>query len=120
VNGSAPADPETAAWARKIWLAYALVTIAGALALLAIYVDAYDDYDIGDRLRGLGRFTRRAMTLLTFPLGLPAGLVADGPLSGAFGCGGENDPCAIFVLWQAQFAALLAQIVGLGWLTRRL
>ncbi len=120
MSESAPAGPKGAASARKIWLAYALVTIAGALVLLALYVNAYDDYDIGDRLRGLGRFTRRAMNIVTFPLGLPAGLIADGPLKGAFGCGDENDPCAIFTLWQAQFAALVAQIVGLGWLTRRL
>jgi hypothetical protein len=115
----APADMSAGAWARKLWLVYAVAAIAGAVVLLAIYVNAYDDDDIGDRLRGLGRFTRRAMFALTFPLGLPAGLLADGPLHDAFGCGGENEPCAIFVLWQTQFTALVAQIVALRWLVAR-
>ncbi len=64
MSESAPADRETGAWARKIWLAYTLITLAGALVLLAVYVNAYDDYDIGARLRGLGRFTRRAMNIV--------------------------------------------------------
>jgi hypothetical protein len=119
VNENAPADRKTGAWARKIWLAYTLIALAGALALLAVYVNAYDDYDIGDRLRGLGRFTRKSMSLLTFPLGMPAGLLADGPLRAAFGCGDANEPCAIFVTWQVQFTALVAQIVFLRWLIAR-
>ncbi len=116
---SAPADRKTDAWARKIWLAYTLITLAGALLLLAVYVNAYDDYDIGDRLRALGRFTRSSMSVLTFPLGLPAGLLADGPLHDAFGCGEANEPCAVFVTWQAHFAALVAQIAILRWLIGR-
>lgn len=119
MSESAPADRKTGAWARKIWLAYTLITLAGALLLLAIYVNAYDDYDIGDRLRALGRFTRSSMSVLTFPLGLPAGLLADGPLHDAFGCGEPNEPCAIFVVWQAQFAALVAQIAVLRWFIGR-
>jgi hypothetical protein len=119
VSGEAPGNRKAGAGARKIWFAYALVTVACALALLAAYVKACDDYDIGDRLRGLGRFTRQAMTILAFPLGLPAGLLADGPLHDACGCRDENEPCAIFVLWQAQFVALVAQIVLLRWLIAR-
>ncbi len=105
--------------ARKIWLAYAIATVVGALVLLAIYVNAYDDYDVGDRLRALGGVTRRAMLLVTFPLGLPARLLADGPLRAAFGCGDDNDPCAIFVDWQTLFAALVAQIVLLRYVIAR-
>ncbi|MGJ0509544.1 MAG: hypothetical protein ACR652_20970 [Methylocystis sp.] len=111
MSEGAPTASSAGDRARKIWLAYAILAIAGALALLAIYVNAYDDYDVGDRLRGLGRVVRRAMAILTFPLGAPAGWLADGPLHDAFGCGEETAPCAIFVLWQAQFGALVAQVV---------
>lgn len=119
MSGAAPAGRKPGAWARSLWLAYAVAAIAAALVLLAIYVNAYDDYDIGPRLRGLGRFTRRAMTILAFPLGLPAGFLAAGPLHDALGCGDENEPCAIFVIWQAQFAALVAQLALLRWLIAR-
>jgi hypothetical protein len=105
--------------ARKLWLAYAVSTVACALVLLAAYVNAYDDYDIGDRLRSLGRFARHAMDVITFPLGLPAGFLADGPLHNAFGCGDQNEPCAVFVVWQAQFTALVAQIAVFRWLLAR-
>lgn len=111
--------PAPGALARRVWLAYALVTVAAALLIFTAYVNTYDDYDVGPRLRGLGRFTRQAMLALTFPLGWPARLLADGPLSAAFGCGDENDPCAIFVLWQTLFAALVAQIVLLRWAIAR-
>jgi hypothetical protein len=120
VSESAPADRSAGAWARKIWLAYTLIALAGALTLLALYVNAFDDYDIGDRLRALGRFTRTSMSVLTFPLGLPAGLLADGPLRATFGCGEATEPCAVFVTWQVQFAALAAQIVFLRWLVARI
>jgi hypothetical protein len=50
---------------------------------------------------------------------MPAGLLADGPLRAAFGCGDANEPCAIFVTWQVQFTALVAQIVFLRWLIAR-
>jgi hypothetical protein len=112
VNENAPADRKTGGWARKIWLAYTLIAIAGALMLLAVYVNAYDDYDIGDRLRALGGFTRRAMLALGFPLSLPASLLT-GPLDAAFGCGDANEPCAVFVMWQTLFAALVAQVAAL-------
>ena len=48
-----------------------------------------------------------------------AGLLADGPLRATFGCGEANEPCAVFVTWQVQFAALVAQIVLLRWLIAR-
>lgn len=102
------------ALARKLWLFYALASMTAALVLLAAYVNVYDDYDVGPRLRGLGLFTRRAMLALSFPSSLPASLLTS-PLSAAFGCGDENDPCAIFVMWQTLFAALIAQIVLLRW-----
>ncbi|WP_442755022.1 hypothetical protein ACNHKD_18895 [Methylocystis sp. JAN1] len=105
--------------ARKIWLFYAIATVAAGLVLLALYVNAYDDYDIGDRLRGVGRFARRAMTLLSFPLGPSVGLLADEPLERAFGCGDPNEPCAFFVHWNTRFAALVAQIGLLRWAVAR-
>ncbi|WP_363350866.1 hypothetical protein [Methylocystis echinoides] len=111
MSGDAEASGKAERLARKIWLLYAIATITAALVLLAIYVNAYDDYDVGERLRGLGRFTRRAMLILSFPISLPAGALAAGPLSGAFGCGDDNEPCAIFVIWQTLFVALAAQIV---------
>lgn len=101
--------------ARKIWLAYSIAAVAAALVLLAIYVNAYDDYDIGDRLRGVGRFARQVMALISAPLGPLAGLLADPPLERAFGCGDPNEPCAFFVNWNTRFAALVAQIILLRW-----
>lgn len=102
------------AGARRLWLVYAVATVAAALVLLAIYVNQYDDFDVGDRLRQTGRFVRRAMAALSFPLGFAAGL-AEGPLDAAFGCGDANEPCAVFVDWNLRFAALVAQIVALRW-----
>ena len=108
------------AGAHKRWLFYTIATIAGALILLAIYVNAYDDYDVSDRLRGLGRFARSGMRALSFPLGLPVGALANAPLESALGCGDPNEPCAVFVDWHTHFAALVAQIVALRWwLSRR-
>jgi hypothetical protein len=105
--------------ARKVWLYYAIATIVAALALLAIYVNAYDDYDVSDRLRGVGRFARQGMLLLSFPLGPLSGFLADAPVERAFGCGDPNEPCAFFVNWNARFAALAAQIVLLRWAIAR-
>lgn len=105
--------------ARKIWLAYSIATVVAALVLLAIYVNAYDDYDIGDRLRGVGRFARQAMALISAPLGPLAGFLSDAPLERAFGCGDPNDPCAFFSYWNTRFAALVAQIALLRlWIAR--
>jgi hypothetical protein len=119
VTGHVARDRKAGALARRLWLLYALATIMAALILLAVYVNTYDDYDVGDRLRGLGGFTRRAMLALGFPVSLPASLLT-GPLDAAFGCGDANEPCAVFVLWQTQFAALVAQIVALRWWIGRL
>ncbi len=58
------------------------------------------------------------MLALGFPLSLPAHLLT-GQLDAAFGCGDENEPCAIFVMWQTLFAALVGQIVLLRWLIAR-
>lgn len=119
MSGAAETDARAGRLARNIWLFYALATIAAALALFAAYVNIYDDYDIGPRLRGLGRFTRQAMLALGFPLSFPVSLLAAGPLNVAFGCGDENDPCAIFVFWQTLFATLVAQIALLRWIIAR-
>lgn len=104
---------------RVAWLAYAVATVALSIAVLAIYVTAYDDYDLSERLRATGRFARQAMRALSFPLGAPIGWLLAPPLEKSFGCGDENEPCAIFVNWNTHFAALLAQIVLLRWLIRR-
>ena len=112
MSGDAPRPRPTGALARRLWLLYALASICAALVLLAVYVNTYDDYDVGDRLRALGGFTRRAMLALGFPLSLPASLLT-GPLDAAFGCGDANEPCAVFVMWQTLFAALVAQVAAL-------
>ena len=100
---------------RLAWLAYAIATVALSIALLAIYVIAYDDYDLSERLRATGRFVRQAMRALSFPLGAPIGALLNAPLEKTFGCGDENQPCAVFVDWNTHFAALLAQIVLMRW-----
>ena len=104
---------------RLAWLAYAIATVAVSIALLAIYVTAYDDYDLSERLRATGRFVRQGMRALSFPLGALIGALLNPPLERSFGCGDENEPCAVFVDWDTHFAALLAQIVFLRWLVRR-
>jgi hypothetical protein len=104
---------------RVAWLAYAIATVALSFAVLAIYVNAYDDYDLSERLRATGRFARQAMQALSFPLGAPVGWLLDPPLEQSFGCGDENEPCAIFVNWNTHVAVLLAQIVLLRWLIRK-
>ncbi len=99
------------ALARRLWLAYALTATTGALVLLAAYVNVYDDDDVSARLRALGRFSRRAMWLLSFPAGPAAAALAQAPLERAFGCGDADAPCAFFVAWNVFFAGLAAQIV---------
>lgn len=105
--------------ARRIWLAYTALAIVASLVVLTIYVTTYDDYDISDRLRATGRFARKAMRVLSFPLGLPIGALLNGPLEKALACGDESEPCAIFIDWHTHFAALLAQIALLRWLIVR-
>ncbi|MGJ0502948.1 MAG: hypothetical protein ACR65X_04235 [Methylocystis sp.] len=103
---------------RAAWVAYAIATVALSIAVLAIYVNAYDDYDLSERLRATGRFVRQAMRALSFPLGA-IGALLNSPLEKSFGCGDANEPCAVFVDWNMRFAALLAQIILLRWLIRR-
>ncbi len=102
-----------------IWLAYTAIAIVGALTLLAIYVNIYDDYDVSDRLRAAGALTRRVMWVLSLPLGLPVGALASTPMEAAFGCGEAREPCAVFVDWNLRFATIVAQIVLLRWLVAR-
>jgi len=113
--------PQDGRWRflRGAWLAYAIATVALSIAVLAIYVTAYDDYDLSERLHATGRFTRQAMRAVSFPLGAPTGWLLNPPLEKSFGCGDENEPCAVFVAWNTHFAALLAQIVLLRWLIAR-
>ena len=113
--------PQDGRWRflRVAWLVYAIATIALSIAVLAIYVTAYDDYDLSERLQATGPFARQAMRAVSFPIGAPIGWILDPPLEKAFRCGDENEPCAVFVNWNTHFAALLAQIVLLRWLIRR-
>ncbi|MGD9542694.1 MAG: hypothetical protein AB7F41_02385 [Methylocystis sp.] len=113
--------PQDGRWRllRIAWLVYAIATIALSIAVLAIYVTAYDDYDLSERLSAAGRFLHQAMRALSFPLGAPVGALLTSPLEHSFGCGHVNDPCAVFVDWNARFAALLTQIVLLRWLIGR-
>ncbi|TLG78178.1 hypothetical protein [Methylocystis sp. B8] len=113
--------PQDGRWRflRVAWLAYAIATVALSIAVLAIYVTACDDYDLSERLRATGRFTRQAMRAVSFPLGAPTGWLLNPPLEKSFGCGDENEPCAAFVDWNTHFAALLAQIILLRWLIAR-
>ena len=115
------APPQNRRWRllRVAWLAYAIATVTLSIAVLAIYVTAYDDYDLSERLRAAGRFSRQAMGALSFPLGTPVGWLLEPSLEKSFGCGDANEPCAVFVDWNTHFAALLAQIVLLRWLIGR-
>jgi hypothetical protein len=118
VSDSPPQDGR-ARFLRVAWLAYAIATVALSLAVLAIYVNAYDDYDLSERLRAAGRFARQAMRAVSFPLGAPIGWLLDPALEKSFGCGDEYEPCAIFINWNTHVAALLAQIVLLRRLIQR-
>lgn len=111
-------DAPKGGFAGKLWLAYAVITILCSLAALAIYVNTYDDYDVSERLRATGLFMRRAMSVLSFPLGFVFALT-DEPLQRAFGCEGAEAPCSLFVAWHTRFAAVLAQIALLRWLVAR-
>jgi hypothetical protein len=115
------APPQNRRWRllRVAWLAYAIATVALSIAVLAIYVTAYDDYDLSERLRAAGRFSRQAMRALSFPLGTPVEWLLEPSLEKSFGCGDANEPYAVFVDWNTHFAALLAQIVLLRWLIGR-
>jgi hypothetical protein len=106
--------------ASKLWLIYTIAAILGSLAVLATYVNEYDNTGVTQRLRAAGAFTRMAMQVLSFPLGLPLGAAANPILERYFGCSvpGE-EPCATFIDWWTHFAAILVQVLLLGWLVRR-
>ena len=106
--------------ASRAWLAYTAGVVAGALLVLAIYINAYDDYGVTARLAATGSFTRAAMQALSFPLGFPIGAIADPILGRNFNCEAQSEPCATFVAWWTRCAAILVQILLLRWLAQRL
>jgi magnesium-transporting ATPase (P-type) len=106
--------------ASSLWLIYTLATIVGSLVVLAMYVSAYDNTGVTERLQAMGAFTRTAMQLLSFPLGFPLGAAADPFLERRFGCAASDEPCATFIDWWTHFAAILVQIVIFHRLIRRL
>ncbi len=106
--------------ASSLWLIYTLATIVGSLVVLAMYVSAYDNTGVTERLQAMGAFTRTAMQLLSFPLGFPLGAAADPFLERNFGCAALDEPCATFIDWWTHFAAILVQIVIFHRLIRRL
>ena len=117
MTGEAPSP--RGRFARSLWLAYAILTVLCAFAVLAIYVNTYDDYDVSDRLRAAGVFLRRSMNVLSFPLGWLVGALTKAPLAAVFGCKAPEAPCSLFIDWQTRFVALLAQIVLLRWVIAR-
>ncbi len=108
-----------ASFAPNLWRVYTAATILGSLLSLAIYVNAYDDYGLTERLRAVGGFTRTAMHIISFPLGLPLGAMANPLFERIFRCDEPNEPCAAFIDWWTHFAALLVQVVILRWFARR-
>jgi len=100
-------EPSKGRLASRLWLIYTAATILGSLLVLAIYVSAYDNTGVTERLRATGAFTRTVMQVLSFPLGA----AADPFLERSFGCAASDEPCAIFVDWWTHFAAILVQIV---------
>jgi hypothetical protein len=106
-------------FAHKAWLIFSAATILGSLTILAIYVKVYDDYGLTDRLRAVGGFTRQAMGIASFPLGLPIGAIADNPLEQIFDCGASNEPCGVFIAWWTHFTAVIVEVFLLRELVRR-
>jgi hypothetical protein len=107
-------------FAYRAWFIYAAGVVAGSLLVLAIYVNAYDDYGVTAKLTATGSFTRTTMRALSFPLGFPVGALADPILERNFGCGDQSEPCATFIAWWTRFAAIFVQILLLRWLAQRL
>jgi len=101
-------EPSKARLASRLWLIYTTAAILGSLLVLAIYVSAYDNTGVTERLRATGAFTRTAMQVLSFPLGFPLGAAADPFLERSFGCAASDEPCATFIEWWTHFAAVLA------------
>jgi hypothetical protein len=104
-------EPSTKRLASRLWVIYTTAAILGSLLVLAIYVSAYDNTGVTERLRATGAFTRTAMQVLSFPLGFPLGAAADPFLERSFGCAVLDEPCATFINWWTHFAAVLAQII---------
>jgi hypothetical protein len=104
-------EPSNARLASRLWLIYMIAAILGSLVVLAMYVGAYDNTGVTERLRAMGAFTRMAMRILSFPLGLPLGAAANHFLEPNFGCAPSDEPCAIFIDWWTHFAAILVQII---------
>jgi hypothetical protein len=105
--------------ARGLWLVYTAATILASLLILAIYVNAYDDHGLTERLRAVGGFTRRAARIISFPLGLPLGAMANPLFERIFGCEEPNEPCGAFTDWWTHFAALLVKVFIFRWFVRR-
>jgi hypothetical protein len=107
--------------AHNLWLAYAALAMIVALFELTHYVNLYDDYDISPRLDAAGVTLRRAMNVVSFPLGQIVGFVLDDALERSFACDGVvTHPCAVFVNWWTHVAAIVAQTLLLYWGLRRL
>jgi hypothetical protein len=104
-------EPSKARLASSLWLIYIAVTVLGSVVVLAMYVGAYDNTGVTERLRAMGAFTRTAMQVLSFPLGFPLGAAADPFLERSFACAASDEPCATFIHWWTHFAAILVQIV---------
>jgi hypothetical protein len=107
--------------AHKFWLAWTAAAVVVALVTLAHYVNTYDDYDISPRLDAAGDQIRRAMNVVSFPLGRIVGAALDEPLERSFSCDGvATHPCAVFVHWWTHIAAIVAQSLLLFWGARRM
>jgi hypothetical protein len=107
-------------FASRMWFIYAAVVVAGSLLVLAIYINAYDDYGVTARLTATGSFTRAVMQALSLPPGFPIGALADPFFQRRFGCEAQSEPCATFVAWWTRFGVILLQILLLRGLSRRL
>ena len=103
--------PSKGRLASRLWLIYMIATILGSLVILAIYVSAYDNTGVTERLRAMGAFTRTAMQVLSLPLGFPLGAAANPFLERNFGCAALDEPCTTFIDWWTHFAAVIAQII---------
>ena len=105
--------------ASKLWFYYTIATVVVSLLVLAIFVNAYDNTGVTARLSAMANFTRTAMRVLSFPLGLPSS-AADPFLQRSFACDAQSEPCATFIDWWTHFGALVLQIALLRWIVGRL
>jgi len=105
--------------AHRLWLVYSIEAVVASLIVLTLYLSAYDDNGVTERLRSLVSFSRRPMRILSFPLGLRLGAVADSPFAKSFSCAGPSGPCSVFIDWSTNFGALTAQVLLFSLLVRR-